>query len=56
MLGAVALLVVGLVAGILAGLLGVGGGVVMVPAMILLFGIAPVVAKGTSAAVIIPPR
>jgi uncharacterized membrane protein YfcA len=50
----VALVVLGLVTGILAGLLGVGGGIVMVPAMILLFGIAPVIAKGTSAAVIIP--
>ncbi len=49
----VALMIVGLITGILAGLLGVGGGIVMVPAMILLFGIEPVVAKGTSAAVII---
>jgi uncharacterized membrane protein YfcA len=52
--GVVALVAVGLGAGIIAGLLGVGGGVIMVPAMILLFGIPPVVAKGTSAAVIIP--
>lgn len=52
--GAIALIAIGLVTGILAGLLGVGGGVVMVPAMILLFGIPPAVAKGTSAAVIIP--
>jgi hypothetical protein len=51
---ALALVALGLATGILAGLLGVGGGIVMVPAMILLFGIAPVVAKGTSAAVIIP--
>ena len=51
---AAALVVVGLATGILAGLLGVGGGIIMVPAMILLFGIPPVVAKGTSAAVIIP--
>ena len=50
----VALLAIGVVTGILAGLLGVGGGIVMVPAMILLFGIPPVIAKGTSAAVIIP--
>jgi uncharacterized membrane protein YfcA len=50
----VALIAVGLGTGILAGLLGVGGGIVMVPAMILLFGLPPVVAKGTSAAVIIP--
>ena len=51
---AIALLLVGFVTGTFAGLLGVGGGVVMVPAMILLFGIAPVIAKGTSAAVAIP--
>ena len=52
--GGVALVAIGLVTGILAGLLGVGGGIVMVPAMILLFGIPPAVAKGTSVAVIIP--
>lgn len=52
--GAVALIAIGVVTGILAGLLGVGGGIVMVPAMILLFAISPVIAKGTSAAVIIP--
>ena len=51
---AIALLLIGLVTGTLAGLLGVGGGIVMVPAMILLFHIPPVIAKGTSAAVIIP--
>jgi uncharacterized membrane protein YfcA len=48
------LVIVGALSGILAGLLGVGGGVIMVPAMIVLFGIEPVVAKGTSVAVIIP--
>jgi uncharacterized protein len=53
-LSAAALLFVGFVTGTFAGLLGVGGGVVMVPAMILLFGIPPVIAKGTSAAVAIP--
>jgi uncharacterized membrane protein YfcA len=51
---AIVLVVLGLATGVLAGLLGVGGGIVMVPAMIVLFGIAPVVAKGTSLAVIIP--
>ena len=54
MASVVALVVVGLVTGILAGLLGVGGGIIMVPAMmILLFDLEPVIAKGTSAAVII---
>jgi uncharacterized membrane protein YfcA len=48
------LVLIGLVTGVLAGLLGVGGGIVMVPAMIVLFGIPAVVAKGTSLAVIVP--
>jgi len=51
---AIALVAIGVATGVLAGLLGVGGGIVMVPAMIVIFGIAPVVAKGTSLAVIIP--
>lgn len=50
---AAALVLVGLCTGILAGLLGVGGGVVMVPAMMVLFSIPPVIAKGTSAGVMI---
>ncbi len=53
-LGFIGLVAVGLLSGTLAGLLGVGGGVVMVPAQIILFGIPAAVAKGTSLAVIIP--
>lgn len=52
--GAVALIAIGFATGVLAGLLGIGGGVVMVPIMIVLFSEIPVIAKGTSAAVIIP--
>jgi uncharacterized membrane protein YfcA len=48
------LVLVGVVAGILAGLLGVGGGIVMVPAMVVLFDIPAAIAKGTSLVVIIP--
>lgn len=44
----------GVLSGTMAGLLGVGGGIIMVPAMILLFGIPAAVAKGTSLGVIIP--
>jgi len=51
---ALALIAVGVVTGILAGLLGVGGGIVMVPVMIVVFKMTPVLAKGTSIAVIIP--
>jgi uncharacterized membrane protein YfcA len=48
------LLVLGLAAGVLAGLLGVGGGIVIVPVLTLLFGLPLVLAKGTSLAVIVP--
>ncbi len=41
-------------AGVLAGLLGIGGGVIMVPAVVMVLGLPPAVAKGTSAAVIVP--
>lgn len=44
----------GLVAGTFSGLLGIGGGIIMVPTLILFFGFAPVVAKGTSLCVIVP--
>lgn len=53
-LGIVALVAIGFTTGTLAGLLGIGGGVIMVPAMVVLFGIMPVIAKGTSVAVIVP--
>lgn len=52
--GAIALVLIGFMTGVLAGLLGIGGGVIMVPIMIVLFSEIPVIAKGTSAAVIIP--
>jgi uncharacterized membrane protein YfcA len=51
---AVALVAAGVLAGALAGLLGVGGGIVLVPALVLLTGAGVDVAKGTSLAVIIP--
>lgn len=51
---AIALVAVGVATGILAGLLGVGGGVVMVPAMMMLLSLPSAFAKGTSVAVIIP--
>ena len=45
---------VGFVSGVLAGLLGIGGGIVMVPALMLLGGLPAVLAKGTSLAAIVP--
>ena len=49
-----ALLAIGLTAGVLSGLLGIGGGLVMVPAMVLVTGLDQHVAEGTSLLVIIP--
>jgi hypothetical protein len=48
------LLLIGLFAGTIAGLLGVGGGVVIVPALVLLISMGVAKAKGTSLAVIVP--
>lgn len=48
------LVAVGVVAGVLSGLLGVGGGVIVVPALLLLFGVGDLVAKGTSLLMMIP--
>jgi uncharacterized protein len=51
---AIGLVIAGVMTGVLAGLLGVGGGIVMVPVMVVLLGLPPVLAKGTSVAVIVP--
>jgi uncharacterized protein len=48
------LLAIGVAAGFLAGLLGVGGGILLVPAMVLLLGFDQHVAQGTSLVVIVP--
>lgn len=45
---------IGLLAGLLGGLLGVGGGLVIVPLIILVAGVPPKIAIGTSLATIIP--
>ncbi len=44
----------GVVTGTLAGLLGVGGGIIVVPALMLLFGASDLIAKGTSLLMMIP--
>ncbi|HKR62085.1 MAG TPA: sulfite exporter TauE/SafE family protein [Thermoanaerobaculia bacterium] len=49
------LLLIGLFAGILSGLFGIGGGVVIVPALIYLAGFRQHTATGTSLAVLLPP-
>lgn len=44
----------GVFTGIMAGLLGVGGGVIVVPALMFLFGTSDLIAKGTSLLMMIP--
>jgi uncharacterized protein len=51
---ALGLVGVGVMAGTLSGLLGVGGGVIMIPALVLLLGVPAAMAKGSSLAVILP--
>ena len=48
------LVLIGLVAGLFSALFGVGGGIVIVPVLTIVFGLPLVLAKGTSLAVIIP--
>ena len=53
-LSGIGLVATGLVTGILSGLLGVGGGIIVVPALMVLFGTSDLVAKGTSLLMMIP--
>ncbi len=48
-------LAVGLVAGILSGILGIGGGIIIIPALVLLFGLSQHQAQGTTLAMMVPP-
>lgn len=48
-------IVIGLLAGVLSGIFGIGGGVVIVPALIFLAGFAPITATGTSLAALLLP-
>ncbi|MDO9275311.1 MAG: sulfite exporter TauE/SafE family protein [Lutibacter sp.] len=49
------LIIIGLTAGILSGLVGVGGGIVMVPLFVLFLGLTQHNAQGLSLAVMLPP-
>ena len=49
------LILFGIVVGVFSGLMGLGGGSVMIPIMVLLLGMTQQQAHGTSLAVMIPP-
>jgi uncharacterized membrane protein YfcA len=48
-------LLVGLLGGIIGGMLGIGGGIIMVPALAFLFGLSQHHAQGTTLALMVPP-
>ncbi len=48
-------LLLGLFAGTFSGLIGIGGGVIIVPALVFLFGFSQHRAQGTTLALLVPP-
>ncbi|MDB4335078.1 sulfite exporter TauE/SafE family protein [bacterium] len=49
------LLIVGLLGGFVSGSLGVGGGIIIVPALVYFLGFSQHMAQGTSLAILLPP-
>jgi hypothetical protein len=49
------ILLLGLIAGVISGLIGIGGGIIIVPALVLLFGFSQHQAQGTTLALMVPP-
>lgn len=51
----ITLVIIGLMAGVLSGLVGVGGGIIMVPLFVFFLGLTQHNAQGLSLAVMLPP-
>lgn len=51
----IGLLILGLCAGYLSGLAGIGGGIILVPALVYFFGFSQHQAQGTTLALMLPP-
>jgi len=51
----IAYIILGVIAGILSGMLGIGGGLVLIPALVFIFGLTQLQAQGTTLALMIPP-
>ena len=49
------LIAIGIISGIMAGMLGIGGAIIMVPALVFVMGLNQHTAQGTSLAVMLPP-
>lgn len=48
-------IILGIIAGMLSGLIGIGGGVIIVPALLFIFGFSQQQAQGTTLALMVPP-
>lgn len=48
-------ILLGVISGFAAGALGIGGGIIMVPALVLFFGLSQLQAQGTVLTVMLPP-
>jgi len=48
-------IILGLVAGICGGMFGIGGGIILIPALVYLFGLTQHQAQGTTLAILVPP-
>ena len=48
-------ILLGLLAGVISGLIGIGGGVIIVPSLIFLFGFSQQEAQGTTLGLLVPP-
>ena len=46
---------IGIVTGVMAGMLGIGGAIIMIPALVFFMGFSQQTAQGTSLAVMLPP-
>ena len=49
------LVIIGLVAGFLAGMMGLGGAIILIPAMVLFLSMDQRMAQGTTIAIMVPP-
>jgi len=48
-------ILLGLTAGTFSGIVGIGGGIIIVPALVLFFGMSQHLAQGTTLAIMVPP-
>jgi hypothetical protein len=49
------LIIIGIITGVMAGMLGIGGAIIMIPALVFFMGFSQQTAQGTSLAVMLPP-